>query len=507
MQLSGLAALKNAASRRLARLSQITSAIREDVEFADKEDFGDQGSVYKFGYPNYNLDPKPRVLVLGFYNHPQSGNTLLGGLNLNYMTADEVAEVKTKLPLILRPKNLKERYWAGRKLLPDIFKSYYRTYNKGYASRLIKPADLEPQMAGKGTGSQEPTRDIGQQQPQQKLTGKIRDLQQPRPPEQKPEQQAPQQGPERVERIRQALNRPRPETADRPEPQPEKLLATSPPAIDGKPGVPGQPPGQANRELMLQKAAAAQKDRDKLKGDLRDRLRTKLIDKAKDKIADKEVEKLVAPVQQKDQQKGQEKPKNPLEKAIINAAKKGLKPKQKPQRQLRGGIGNDAVPQPGDNDAGISGGNYGDDQDSTSPDSNVIGRLGTDKMKEGYTRHPILGLLWESRSAYRRLHGPSAFLTNKRLIEDTARARYGCSLLAVVNARTGETLLDQTIDHSQIIAEAGWNYQEVIRLLPVRNSRTGVTRIHVLHEGIDTDAVRRALRKIPKIAVQALRAQ
>lgn len=99
------------------------------------------GRIYTFDYPNYKLDQRPRVLVLGYWKNPDTGNKLLGGINLNYLTEPELQKLRVALPLILRPKDLKNRYNVGKRILPDIFGQFYRTYNKSYVQQ-ITPSEL-----------------------------------------------------------------------------------------------------------------------------------------------------------------------------------------------------------------------------------------------------------------------------------------------------------------------------------------------------------------------------
>lgn len=90
------------------------------------------GRTLNFKYTNYKVDPRPHVLVLGRYRNPNTGNILVGGINLHYLNARQVESVRRVLPKILTRAGLKDRYWAGRKLLPEIFEDYYRTYNDNY---------------------------------------------------------------------------------------------------------------------------------------------------------------------------------------------------------------------------------------------------------------------------------------------------------------------------------------------------------------------------------------
>ena len=86
------------------------------------------GRVYQFDYPKFQVDKRPRVLVLGKWRHPTTGNVLLAGINLNYLSEDEIERLRMSLGAILAQKNLKKRYRVGRDLVPDIFGTSYRTY-------------------------------------------------------------------------------------------------------------------------------------------------------------------------------------------------------------------------------------------------------------------------------------------------------------------------------------------------------------------------------------------
>jgi len=99
------------------------------------------GRLYNFDYANYDTDPRPSVLVLGYWKHPTTGNTLLGGINLNYLHDDQILRLRQALKEILQVRGLKLRYRLGKRLLPDIFKQY-RTYNKDHVSA-IGPSSLK----------------------------------------------------------------------------------------------------------------------------------------------------------------------------------------------------------------------------------------------------------------------------------------------------------------------------------------------------------------------------
>lgn len=100
--------------------------------------FEGHGRVYKFRYDKFNQDSRPRLLILGKWRHPNTGNILLGGINLNYLSDEQLLALRRNLKDILKHRSLKLRYWAGKKLLPDIFDNYYRTYNRDSVSQVTR---------------------------------------------------------------------------------------------------------------------------------------------------------------------------------------------------------------------------------------------------------------------------------------------------------------------------------------------------------------------------------
>lgn len=86
------------------------------------------GRVLDIDYGGWQVDPEPKVLHLGKWVHPSTGNLLVAGINLNYLGKRDLDRLRYYLPEILKNRNLYVRYHTGKKLLPDIFKNYYRTY-------------------------------------------------------------------------------------------------------------------------------------------------------------------------------------------------------------------------------------------------------------------------------------------------------------------------------------------------------------------------------------------
>jgi len=91
-----------------------------------------EGPRWKFDYDNWKLDPSPDILLLGAYEHPNTGNELVGGINLHYLDRRERDKLAKVLPSIMGGNNLYDRYWIGKRVAPKIFEKYYRTYNAKY---------------------------------------------------------------------------------------------------------------------------------------------------------------------------------------------------------------------------------------------------------------------------------------------------------------------------------------------------------------------------------------
>lgn len=88
-----------------------------------------EGPRWKFKYDGWKNDPSPDILLLGAYNNPQTGNNLVGGINLNYLDDKKRDQLAKFLPKIINAGNLYSRYNIGKRILPDIFQNFYRTYD------------------------------------------------------------------------------------------------------------------------------------------------------------------------------------------------------------------------------------------------------------------------------------------------------------------------------------------------------------------------------------------
>lgn len=99
------------------------------------------GRRYDMAYDNFNIDPRPSVLALGrWVNH--KGTKLLCGVNLNYLSDDQVLELQKNLQVILSDRNLRRRVRRLRSTMPQIFDRAYRTYNQEHV-RIISPGTLK----------------------------------------------------------------------------------------------------------------------------------------------------------------------------------------------------------------------------------------------------------------------------------------------------------------------------------------------------------------------------
>ena len=104
-----------------------------------------EGPRWRFNYGNFKVDPSPDILLLGAYRHPSTGNNLVGGINLHYLNAGELDKLQKALPRIMAATNLYNRYHTGKKLVPEIFRRFYRTYNSSYIQG-VKQDTLYPKL-------------------------------------------------------------------------------------------------------------------------------------------------------------------------------------------------------------------------------------------------------------------------------------------------------------------------------------------------------------------------
>lgn len=100
------------------------------------------GRTYDFDYSGDQVtDPRPNVLSLGRWKSPKNNN-LMAGINLNYLSDEQISRLQQNLQPILRDRNLQRRARKLRALMPDIFSSAYRTYNRD-AINAVDPGTLK----------------------------------------------------------------------------------------------------------------------------------------------------------------------------------------------------------------------------------------------------------------------------------------------------------------------------------------------------------------------------
>lgn len=365
------------------------------------------GKLRTFDYASHKTDPRPTVLVLGHWKNQSTGNDLLGGININYMTDAELQRLRRAVPIILRARDLKSRYWVGRRLLPDIFTEYYRTYKQNNVAK-VTPGELS---YGLDKAAKDATKPDGGQADASRLRKAAEIIKKQiatRDP--KPDQAT------GVPDAGDPLPRSRPGS----EPRPGPATPVSPEAgLDN-----GDDKGDAGPDWRSLLKAAARRKQDVQKPD----------------VKKPEAQKSVP-----------------------------LKPPAKPGQPM-GPTPPKLPPKPGPLD----------DEEAKAE-------------SRGYRRHSVLGLLWESASAYRRWHSPSRFLTTPEL------ALPGRSPMAVHDVISGETLIDAVHDHAEIIDAAGWDYSHVIRL-----SAGPDGTLDMRHDGLPPEILERAGRRIPAVVSQAL---
>jgi hypothetical protein len=139
-------------------------------------------------------DPSPDALKLGTWAHPNTGNTLIGGINLHYLRgmlagSPELADRWERyIRSILKYRHLRRRYWTGRRLLPEIFggegyRGIYRTWDidkmrmKGRGTlKFITPKQYldmgEPEKAAKLQAVQDYEKETAAQEKERKKKAK-----------------------------------------------------------------------------------------------------------------------------------------------------------------------------------------------------------------------------------------------------------------------------------------------------------------------------------------------
>jgi hypothetical protein len=171
-----------------------------------------------FDYKNPGQDTRPNVLILGSWVHPNTGNELVAGINLNYLSKLQLTQLQRTLPKIMRGSDLQKRYWIGRRVLPDVFKGSYRTY-KSDKIKAVEPGDL-PSLASQ---KQHHDKDY-----QQNVLDKVREkLQAQR------QAQADQQLPTQIPDVDRPQGAPQPKPKIGTLPEPDRTQTAAEPASPG----------------------------------------------------------------------------------------------------------------------------------------------------------------------------------------------------------------------------------------------------------------------------------
>ena len=103
-----------------------------------------QAHVVRFTYERAKNDPKPRVLILGRWRHPTTGNKLVVGINLNYLDDSQILQIKKHILHIMEPSTLRNRWWRGFALLRNVWLRAYRQYDERFVHS-IEIADFAPE--------------------------------------------------------------------------------------------------------------------------------------------------------------------------------------------------------------------------------------------------------------------------------------------------------------------------------------------------------------------------
>ena len=122
--------------------------------------------VWRFKYsspdvsPNEPHDPTPHVIIFGLFEHFNTHNILVCGLNLNYMNRNQKKRFALYAKEIIEgspdekqgggKRTLQDIWEAGKRLMPDVFgggpyrstRGAYRTYRKDRMDAIINKSDL-----------------------------------------------------------------------------------------------------------------------------------------------------------------------------------------------------------------------------------------------------------------------------------------------------------------------------------------------------------------------------
>jgi len=203
------------------------------------------GRVYYFHYLRWKHDPRPRALFLGRYRHPNTKNVLMCGINLNYLSENEMVRLQRILHQVLSfSRNGYYRYWRARDLgIGNILDKAYRTYRADAIDSIegISPSTLR--FIAEGI-QEERARGQVKRKPLKPRVTKVRKRPEaefiPEKPEEVPEK--PEEVPEKPEEVPE-------EIPEKPEEVPEKPEEELPPEIE-KAEI---PPEHPDEEIDIEK--------------------------------------------------------------------------------------------------------------------------------------------------------------------------------------------------------------------------------------------------------------
>lgn len=92
--------------------------------------------VLSFRYVGANNDNNPKLLFFGHYQHAETGNTIIYGINLNYLTNEQRNGLFAHLNEIL-DNEPGDRFDACKKILPEIIEDGYRSYNESFMRNTV----------------------------------------------------------------------------------------------------------------------------------------------------------------------------------------------------------------------------------------------------------------------------------------------------------------------------------------------------------------------------------
>lgn len=224
------------------------------------------GRRNKFDYQNANVDPSPDVWKLGTFIHPTTGNNLLAGINLNYLDDEQTQRLRYYAPEILKDKNLKSRYWAGRRLLPDIFTDAYRTYDQQYIDslepdslkfnkQLSSEPGVEPIAPPEPPGAPPAPKPAAPAPSGRKLTPKAKAPVPQAPPETEKDRAKQAVDAQRADKMAQRIDQRTKELYDQP---------TVPPPVQDISPIPLEPAQQQPEQEMPQEAPQPQPEQEEL---------------------------------------------------------------------------------------------------------------------------------------------------------------------------------------------------------------------------------------------------